>query len=124
MMVLICGSRDWNNFKIIEDFILTLPKDTIIVEGDCKGADKISGYLGRQHGYRVIPVTAQWEKYGDAAGPIRNQEMLDLYKPELVVAFHNDIENSRGTKDMVTRATRVGIEVKIITESNLVSASQ
>jgi hypothetical protein len=117
VIVLICGDRNWTNFKIIEDFIVTLPTGTVIVEGDCRGADKISGYLGRQHGYRVIAVSAKWEKYGDAAGPIRNQEMLDLYKPELVVAFHNDIEHSKGTKNMVTKATNAGIEVKIIKES-------
>jgi hypothetical protein len=118
VIVLICGDRNWNNFKVIETFILTLPKETIIVEGDCRGADKISGYLGRQHGYHVIAVSAKWEKYGLAAGPIRNQEMLDRYKPELVVAFHNDIEHSKGTKDMITKATRAGIEVKIITEKS------
>jgi hypothetical protein len=117
IIVLICGDRNWNNFKVIEDFILTLPPNSIIIEGDCRGADKISGYLGRQHGYHVVAVSAKWEKYGDAAGPIRNQEMLDTYHPELVVAFHNHIEDSKGTKDMVTRATRIGIEVKIIKES-------
>lgn len=116
MIVVICGSRNWNNFKVIEDFIITLPTGTIIVEGDCRGADKISGYLGRQHGYHVIAVSAKWEKYGNAAGPIRNQQMLSTYKPELVVAFHNDIEHSKGTKDMVERAKKVGIEVKIIKE--------
>lgn len=117
MIVLICGSRNWNNFKVIEDFISTLPKDTIIIEGDCRGADKISGYLARQHGLLVIRVSAKWEKYGLAAGPIRNQKMLDTYKPDLVVAFHNHIEDSKGTKDMVERALRYGIEVKIIKEN-------
>jgi hypothetical protein len=117
MRVIICGSRNWNNFKVIEDFILTLPEGTVIIEGDCAGADKISGYLGRQHGYTVIRVSAKWEKYGVAAGPIRNQEMLDTYKPNLVVAFHNDIEHSKGTKDMIERATKFGIETKIIKES-------
>jgi hypothetical protein len=64
----------------------------------------------------VIRVSAKWEKYGLAAGPIRNQEMLDTYKPDLVVAFHNDIEHSKGTKDMITRAMNYGIEYKIIKE--------
>jgi len=117
LRVLICGDRNWNNFKVIEDYILTLPKETIIIEGDCRGADKISGYLARQHGYHVIAVSAKWEKYGLAAGPIRNQEMIDTYKPDLVVAFHNHIEDSKGTKDMIERASRYGIEIKIIKES-------
>jgi hypothetical protein len=113
LRILICGDRNWNNFKIIEDFILTLPKDTVIIEGDCRGADKISGYLARKHGLEVIPVPAKWNTYGKKAGPIRNQEMLNKYKPELVVAFHNDIKHSKGTKAMITQAIKAGIQVEI-----------
>jgi hypothetical protein len=118
LIVLICGDRNWNNFKLIEAFIITLPKSTKIVEGDCRGADKISGYLARKHGLEVIPVPAKWELYGKAAGPIRNQEMIDKYKLDLVVAFHNHIESSKGTKDMIERAKKAGIEFRIIKEVN------
>jgi len=117
-VVLICGDRNWNNFKVIEDFILTLSKDTVIIEGDCRGADKISGYIARKHGLEVIPVPAKWNKYGKTAGPIRNQEMLDKYKPSLVVAFHNHIETSKGTKDMIERAINAGIKFKLIKENS------
>lgn len=114
--ILICGDRNWTNFKLIEDFILTLPKDTVIIEGDCRGADKISGFLARKHGLEVIVVSAKWNKYGLKAGPIRNQEMIDDYKPDLVIAFHNDLEHSKGTKDMVQKAINFGIKVQIIKE--------
>lgn len=116
MKIIICGDRNWTNFKVIEDFILTLSKDTVIIEGDCRGADKISGYLARKHELEVISVPAKWELYGLAAGPIRNQEMLDTYKPNLVVAFHNHIETSKGTKDMIEKAVIARIEFKIIKE--------
>jgi len=118
MRVLICGDRNWSNFKVIEDFILTLPKDTVIIEGDCRGADKISGFLARKYGHEVIPFPAHWETYGLKAGPIRNQQMIDEGKPDLVVAFHNDLKNSKGTKDMVNKAISFGIQVKIITEGS------
>ena len=39
--ILICGSRDWRNFKIIENFLFTLEKDTVIIHGGCRGADTI-----------------------------------------------------------------------------------
>jgi hypothetical protein len=116
MRILICGDRNWNNFKVIEDFILTLPKDTVIIEGDCRRADKISGYLARKHGLEVLVFPAKWEKYGNAAGPIRNKQMLDEGKPDLVVAFHNDLEHSKGTQNTVNQAMKVNIEVKIIKE--------
>ena len=62
-------------------------------------------------GFRVESFPAKWDLYGRAAGPIRNQEMLDVGKPSLVVYFHSDLKDSKGTKDMVERATKSGIEV-------------
>lgn len=50
---------------------------------------------------------ADWSKYGKAAGPMRNQKMLDEYKPDLVVA----LPGGRGTADMVSRARVAGVEV-------------
>jgi len=52
-------------------------------------------------------VRAKWSKHGRAAGPIRNQEMIDECKPDLVVAF----PGGRGTADMVRRAKAAGIRV-------------
>jgi hypothetical protein len=46
----------------------------------------------------VIAMPADWANHGKAAGPIRNRKMLDL-KPDLVLAFHADLTNSKGTKD-------------------------
>lgn len=113
MIVLICGDRNWTDLKLIEDFVKTLPKDTTIIHGNCRGADKMSGWAGRKYGLKVIPFSADWKKYGKAAGPIRNRQMLES-KPDLVVAFHNDLSKSRGTKDMIKQARKHGIDVKII----------
>ena len=41
--------------------------------------------------------------------------MLSEGKPDLIVAFHNDLANSKGTKDTITRALRTGIPVDLIT---------
>lgn len=46
---------------------------------------------------------------GKAAGPIRNQRMLDEGKPDLVVAF----PGGRGTADMVRRAKAAGVPVRL-----------
>jgi len=50
---------------------------------------------------------ANWAELGRKAGPIRNQQMLDEGKPNLVVAF----PGGRGTADIVRRARAAGIEV-------------
>lgn len=72
--------------------------------------------FARQYGYPLIEIPADWTTYGKAAGPIRNRQMLDL-NPDIVIAFHNDITSSKGTKDTVTEAKRRGIpRVEIISE--------
>jgi hypothetical protein len=66
-------------------------------------------------GLRVEEYPAQWHRYGQAAGPIRNQEMLKT-GIHLVLAFHPNLSESKGTKDMVTRAASAGVPVHIFTE--------
>jgi len=116
MLVLICGDRHWHNFTVIDRFLATLPLDTVILEGNCFGADKISGYLAEKRNMTVIKVSAKWKQFGKMAGPLRNSTMIHCYEPDLVVAFHNDIANSKGTKNMVNQAKLAGIKVKIIKE--------
>jgi len=114
--ILICGDRNWDNWKVIEDFIKNLPKDTIIIDGKCRGADKIASYIATKYGLVILEFPADWNKYGKAAGPIRNKQMLDEAKPDLVVAFYNNIEASKGTKCMIELAKKAGVPVKIIGE--------
>lgn len=118
MIVLICGDREWKDFKTIDDFLATLSIDTKVIEGDCRGVDKISGFLAKKHGMEVIPVRAKWEKFGNYAGPLRNSAMIHCYEPDLVVAFHNDIEHSKGTKNMLFQASKAGIPTKLIKSNN------
>jgi hypothetical protein len=37
--------------------------------------------------------------------------MLDVETPNLVLAFHDDIVGSKGTRDMVNRAVKLGIPI-------------
>lgn len=72
----------------------------------------------------VITVEAEWQKHGTAAGPIRNQRMLDYGKPDLVLAFPSPVRglvdprtgNKTGTGDMVAKARAAGVPVKVIGE--------
>jgi hypothetical protein len=123
--VLICGDRNWTDYSLIARTILDIRRKSVdfisnrvplvIIEGKAPGADTMGGIAGKALGCTVIEFPAKWHLYQKAAGPIRNQQMLDEGKPDLVVAFHDDLENSKGTKDMVTRATKVGVEVRIVT---------
>ncbi len=50
---------------------------------------------------------AAWKQHGRAAGPIRNEEMLFLGRPDGVLAMPGD----KGTRHMVDIASREGVPV-------------
>ena len=102
--ILICGDRDYKDWLKVQDYLKTIPRTAIIIHGGAKGADSLAGNLATSLKMKIIKFPADWNKYGKAAGVLRNQQMLDEGHPDLVVYFHKDIENSKGTKDMVTRA--------------------
>ncbi len=116
MKVLICEDRNWDNYSIIKNYVEKLPKDVIIIEGGCRGADRLSKMVAIQLSLKFIEVKAEWNKYGKSAGPIRNRKMLDM-KPDIVIAFHNNIDKSKGTKDCINEAKKRGMVVRIVKEN-------
>jgi len=128
--VLICGDRNWNNPQLVLSKLRAFyneialgtgdlnmdPHEVTVIGGLATGADTDGENAAGVLGMPFLGFPAQWKKYGKAAGPIRNQQMLTEGKPDFVLAFHNSIETSRGTKDMVNRARKAGIPVEVITE--------
>lgn len=116
--VIVCGDRNWKRIDIIERELRKLPADTLIIHGAARGADTLGKFVAEKIGLRVINdgkgFPADWKRYGKGAGPIRNQEMLDEGKPDMVIAFHSNIQESAGTKDMITRAKKAGIAIRLI----------
>ena len=120
--VLICGGRNYNNK---DEFFLKLDKILLdrfwiiahgdgnwlpyihIIHGAAKGADTLADLYAVINWCPFSEFPADWKKHGKKAGVIRNQQMLDEGKPDLVVAF----PGGRGTADMVKRAKDAGIEV-------------
>lgn len=119
LRVLVCGDRNWANRKLIRSrLIITqiISNIEVLIEGECSGADRIAREEAEKLGIKVMPFPAKWSKYGRAAGPIRNQRMIDEGKPDLVLAFHNNLDKSRGTKDMINRAQKAGIKFIVVSE--------
>ena len=117
MRILVCGAREWSSFNTVYAVLKTYPAGTEVVHGACRGADQIGGLAAKVLGFKVYEFPANWEKHGKAAGLIRNQKMLDQGKVDEVLAFHNDIERSRGTADMVRRAKLAGKPCRIVKET-------
>lgn len=127
MRVLVTGDRNWPweeapyIFRILNLYHYS-GGITDIIEGAARGVDTIAANWAKQKGIfkKENEFPADWDNpaYRNAAGKsfagnVRNQQMLDEGKPDLVIAFHKDIENSRGTRDMVTKARKAGVKVEI-----------
>ena len=112
MRVLITGSREWTDVATMCEEFCKLPDDTVIIHGGARGADTMADQMARGEHMRVEVFPADWKAHGKAAGPLRNQQMLDEGKPDLVLAFPTP--KSRGTWDMVRRAKSAGVEVRVI----------
>lgn len=107
--ILICGSRDFSNRKLIEAVMRGFPSDTVIIQGGSSGADALAKEIAKALHLVCVEYPADWNKHGKAAGPIRNTKMLKEGKPNTVYAFYEDYGNSSGTRDMVTKAEKAKI---------------
>lgn len=112
MRILVTGDRNWSDRDAIERALRRCPDGPhILVHGAARGADRIAAEVAQALGWAVEAFPANWEKHGKAAGPIRNRQMLNEGTPQLVIAFHNDLANSKGTADMVRVAEKAGVPV-------------
>lgn len=126
MMIIVCGDRNWSNRQLVNQvlnkYYNELTRDVkVLVHGGCRGADLIASEEGRKIGFKIKEYSANWDLYGKAAGPVRNEKMLKenlIWNPK-VIAFHNDIKSSKGTKHMVNIAKKAGLEVVVVTEQNI-----
>ena len=118
MKILITGSRYWNTnedwWKINNVLHDATVATDILIAGGAPGVDTLAAQWARTAlpNRRCLILRAQWDIHGKAAGPIRNREMLDL-QPDIVIAFHDNLAQSKGTKDCVEEAVRRGIPVAV-----------
>lgn len=118
-VILITGSRDWTDKEMIKYALLPYAnKKVLLIHGDCRGADKLSGEVAQELEFHISASPANWSLHGRAAGPIRNREMVNQAKkfkqsgiPTIVLAFHDSLHLSKGTKNCVTLAEKAGLEI-------------
>lgn len=114
MNVLVCGDRYWTDLEAIQNFLYFLGPNDTLIHGAARGADQLAAFAAIETGCSILEFPAEWDTYGRRAGPIRNRKMLAEGKPDIVIAFHNDLSKSKGTKDMVSIAEKAGIPVYVI----------
>ena len=110
LRILVCGGRDYSDSRAVYralDRIRAERGIAVLIHGAARGADSIAARWAEQENVATLAFPADWEQHGRAAGPKRNQQMLDEGRPDGVVAFPGGV----GTADMVRRAQAAGIGV-------------
>lgn len=120
MIILVTGDRNWKDYNIVHRELSKYPRGTVLFHGAARGLDTLAAIAGERLGFKVVPFDAEWHIYGRGAGPIRNQKMLGSLLSEKdeqkkVLAFHDNIGESLGTRDMINRSVKAGLRV-ILTE--------
>lgn len=121
MKILICGSRDFNDYVFFEKKILEILKKYFIplekieiVSGHARGADLLAENFAKKFSIKNTIFPADWELYGKSAGFIRNAQMIEyiLNDTGLVVAFWDG--KSNGTRHTINLAKKKNIETIVI----------
>lgn len=117
MRLLVCGPRDMGDYS---EFTYAMAwagfcdrRPTVVMSGGASGADLFvqtwAGSLGIPH----LSFPADWERHGRAAGPIRNKQMLDEGRPDLVLAFQPLGRSTPGTLNMMKQARAADVPVLV-----------
>lgn len=111
--ILVCGGRNFNNWIALEailDEFKSISTIECIITGDAPGADACARIWATRSGIEKQVFAARWDDYSRAAGPLRNQEMLDQGKPTMAIVA----PGGRGTKDMLTRLKKSKVRVWLV----------
>ena len=112
--VIIAGGRYFNDYDLVKSRLTTLLKNKFpnveIVSGCASGADALGERFANEFNFGLRKFPADWNKYGRAAGPIRNTQMAEY--ADALIAFWDG--KSRGTKNMIEQAEKNNLLVRVI----------
>jgi YspA, cpYpsA-related SLOG family len=112
MRILVSGSRIFDEepllFSVLDDLhaIDAEYGPVTIIHGGARGADNIAARWAYNNKQKTEVYYPDWNKYGKAAGILRNKDMLDT-GVDVVVAFPRGA--ARGTKHMIKIAEEAGV---------------
>ena len=110
MRIIIAGSRGFNKREILfkkMDFLTNGTKVTKILCGNAKGADKLGEAWAKENKIPIEYHLPDWEKFGKAAGPIRNKVMAE--KADALCLFWDG--KSKVSANMFSEAKKSGLKI-------------
>lgn len=132
-VILVTGSRGWKNIsemaKVLAEYrdaALAAGKRPVLIHGAAQGADSMAAAIwSDQWGLASVSVPADWKThtpercrchddatatYCRVAGIVRNEKMVDVYHPDVTLAFFQGDTN--GTQHCSDYAKEQGIPVR------------
>ncbi|MEM9451100.1 MAG: DUF2493 domain-containing protein [Cyanobacteria bacterium P01_E01_bin.6] len=112
--LIIAGTRTFNDYNFLKsklDFYLSQKNEKIeIVCGGCQEPDMFGVRYAKQKGFSVEYFYPDWQKYGRAAGPMRNKDMAQ-YATHCVVFWDG---RSRGTASMIELVKQYELNLRVV----------
>ncbi len=112
--VIIAGSRSFQNYFLLcqtmDRLLINITEEIVVVCGMAQGADSLGERYAQERGYTVRSFPAEWDRFGKAAGFIRNEEMAQ--NADALVAFWDG--ESRGTRNMIDLANRYKLKTRVL----------
>lgn len=106
-----CGGRDWRDAEFVESALNSLNAArgpfARLIHGGARGVDRMAGRWARQNGVLEWDFLPEWHRMGELDGAMRNERMIAVGAPDLVIAFPGGL----GTADMVERAKAAEVEI-------------
>lgn len=119
MKLAIVGGRDFNDYDKVKYNVIRYftdketdrhPHFNEIVSGGASGADAMGKRLALEWNIKYTEFPADWNKHGKAAGPIRNEQIMQY--TDKVIAFWDG--ESKGTMSAINLARKYKKDTIII----------
>lgn len=122
MKVGVVGARDFKDPKIVCEFVRrAIRAGHQIVTGDCPtGVDLFARETAKEEGQTPEVLEADWGKWGQIAGPLRNTEVVK--SSDALVAFFGPGKN-KGTRDAYRKAKAARLVTrKVVSDRNTLTS--
>ena len=114
--LLVAGCRDFEDagtFARVMEANISSMKDLVIIEGGAMGTDAMAKKFAQYYRVEIVEITADWEKYGRAAGPKRNDAMTKYTAEHGGRALFFWDGKSKGTANCIKIARKKGIPLRV-----------
>lgn len=114
MRLIVAGSRNITSYKFVEEAIKSITPSIIgkvsyVISGKARGVDYLGECWAKQNNIQILEFPAEWNKFGKAAGPKRNEKMVE--NADILLACWDF--KSLGTKHIISYAYKMNKPVYV-----------